>query len=483
MDARVGSQTVYQNVIFANQNLTSLLAALQAQASTGKKFANVSDDPAAALTVLSNTDQDQRLTTHLTNIQSATTSLNTSVSALQQVDSIFAQAKSLAIQATNSANNASGFGAMAQQVNALLNSLLSAANTQNNGVYIFGGAAYNKQPYIVTSQNASGDPQAVAYQASNDSTSTIVDNSQSVPVYYAGNDVFRANNRQPAVFTGNTGAQAGSGTDSATGQSNLIISHTGTTFAFGSGIQAGSSSVSGDTILGSHSLQITDTSGTGAAGTISLDGGPAVAFTSADTNLQVTNANGDAVYLDSSAITPGFNGTVAVTSSGSMSIDGGATSTPITFAPNQTVTDSTTGAVTFVDTTNVQRIGNESVSQPGTYDAFQVLIALRDDLNNVGNLPSADQIQAISSRIADLDNVSTHIDATLGTQSATLQSLTSLQSHLQDLQLSTKETISTVGDADVTDVVVKMQAYEQQLQLSLMAFAKISSTSLLNYLQ
>ena len=58
-----------------------------------------------------------------------------------------------------------------------------------------------------------------------------------------------------------------------------------------------------------------------------------------------------------------------------------------------------------------------------------------------------------------------------------------MQTHLQALQLSTKETISTVGDADVTDVVVKLQSYEQMLHLSLMTFQKISSTSLLNYLQ
>jgi flagellar hook-associated protein 3 FlgL len=483
MDARVGSQTIFQNALFDNQRLTSLLNTLQAQASTGKKFANVSDDPAAAMTVLSNTDQNQLLTTHLANIQAATTSLNTSTSALQQVDSIFAQAKSLAIQASNSANDTSSFSAMAQQVDAMINGLLSAANTQSNGVYVFGGASYTTQPYAVTSQTGSGDVQAVSYQASSNSTSTIVDNNQSVPTFYAGSDVFRSNSRQPAVFSGNTGAQPGSGTDSATGQSELIVSHTATTFAAGSGIQAGTSSASGDTILGSHSLQIIDTSGNGSAGTISLDGGAPVAFTSADTNLKVANNNGDFLYLDASAITPGFNGAVAVTSSGSMSIDGGATSTPITFAANQAVTDSTTGAVTFVDTTNIQRTGNESVAQPGTYDAFQALIALRDDLNNVNGLSPTDQIQAISSRIADLDNVSTHIDATLGAQSATLQSLSSLSSHLQNLQLSTQETISTVGDADVTNVVVQLQTYQQELQLSLMAFSKISSVSLLNFLQ
>jgi flagellar hook-associated protein 3 FlgL len=484
MSASVGMTTIYQNAIYDNQLLNNLLLSLQTQASTGKKFANVSDNPSAAMTVIASGDQNQLLTTHLNNIQWATTALNTSVSALQQVDSIFAQAKSLAIQASNSVNDSTSFGAMAQQVNGMISSLLSAANTQNNGVYVFSGTAYNTVPYVVTGRDAQGNPTAISYQGSNGSTSTIVNNNQSVPVYYAGSNVFQANDPQAAVFSGNTGAAPGSGTDSATGQQTLIITHTATTYATGSGVQPGSSSAAGDTILGgSHTIQITDTSGNGSAGTVSLDGGPAIAFTNADTNLQVTNSSGDVVYIDTSAITPGFNGSIAIGTTGSMSIDGGATSTPITYAANQAVTDGATGAVTFVDTTNLQRTGTESVAHPGTDNVFQALIALRDDLNNVNNLSSADQIQAISNRIADLQNVSTQVESAMGAQSTTLQSLSSLQSNLQNLQLSTQETISNEGDVNMTNVVVQLQSLENQMQLSLETFAKISSTSLLNYLQ
>ena len=154
---------------------------LQTQASTGKKFTNVSDDPTDAMAVIADTDQYQLLTTHLNNIQWATTALNTSVSALQQVNSIFNQATSIAIEASNSNNDTSSFGAMAQQVNGLINSLLTAANTQNNGVYVFSGSAYNTEPYVVTSQDAQGNPTAISYQGSSGATSTIVNNNQSVP--------------------------------------------------------------------------------------------------------------------------------------------------------------------------------------------------------------------------------------------------------------------------------------------------------------
>ena len=482
MNINTGMQTLYTNAIADDQSITNQLNTLQAQASTGQQYANVSDNPGVSLNILSDNDQNQLLTTHLSNIQATTASLNTSVSALQNVASILSQAQSLAVQASNSANDTSSFGALAQQVSGLISQLLTTANTQNNGVYVFSGTATSTQPYAVTHQDGQGNPLTISYQGSNNNTSTIIDTNQQVPVDYAGNQVFQSSDRQPAVFSGNTGAQPGSGTNSSDGQQTLTFTHTATTYAAGSGVQAGASSASGDTILGSHSLQIIDTSGNGSAGTVALDGGTPIPFTNADTNLQLTNNNGDTVYLDTSAITAGFNGAVAVNASGSMSVDGGATSTPIDFSANQTVTDGQTGAATFVNTTNVQRTGNETVANPGTYDAFSVLIALRNDLNNTNNLSSTAQIQAISNRIADLENVSTHVETTIGAQSSTVQSLTALQTNLNNLQLSNQETISNLGSADVTNVVVQLQAYENMLQMSLEAFSKISSTSLLNYL-
>lgn len=486
MDTRVGFQSSYQDAAIGMQQITAQLEALQAQATTGQKFAHVSDNPSAALMLMGVSDQEQRLTAHLANIQSATTALNTSTAALQQVQDIFTQAKSLAIQASSSNNDSTALAAIAAQVNGLLNNLLTAANTQNNGTYVFAGTASTTKPFAIASQDAAGNVQRVAYQAASAGTSATVADGQQVELYYPGSGVFQMQNRQAPVFSGLTGAAAGTGTDSATGQATLTIQHTATTFAAGSGVQAGTNSAAGDTILGpagAHTLQITDTSGNGSAGTVSLDGGPAIAFTNGDTNLRVTNNSGDVVFLNTTAITAGFNGTVAVTSSGTMSIDGGATTTPLTFSANQAVTDSATGAVTYVDSTKVVRTGSDVVQYPGTADAFQALISLRDDLNNVNKLAPADQLKALSGHIAELDSVSSNILATLGQQSASLQSLTSLQSHLQSLQLSAKETIGNIGNADVTDVVVKLQSYEQLLQLSLESFARIHSISLLNYIR
>src|ERR1043166_2532542 len=160
-----------------------------------------------------------------------------------------------------------------------------------------------------------------------------------------------------------------------------------------------------------------------------------------------------------------------------------SSTTPITFAADQTVTDSVTGAVSFVDTTNVTRTGDENIDYTGTSDAFQALIALRDDLRNTRGLGQHDQILALSADLADLDRVHNHLLETVGTQSATLQSLESLDSHLKDLQLNAKKTASELGDVDMSDLVVKLQTYQNMLQLSLASFSRIMDQNLLDFLR
>ena len=302
-----------------------------------------------------------------------------------------------------------------------------------------------------------------------------------------GSLVFQSTQRAATVFQGNTGAKPGTGTDSATGQGALIVSHTATTYASGSGVTAGINSPSGDTILGAtgaNTVSVDDTSGTGSSGTISLNGGPAVAWTNTDNNLQVVGPNGEVAFVNTTAITAGFNGTVNITSSGSLSTDGGKTTVPINYSANQVVTNGTTGAVTNVNSTAIHSTGTDQVQFTGTFDAFQSLIALRDDLNNTAGLSSHDQTAAISSSIGELQRVSNSILTSVGSQSATLQFLQGQQTSLQQVQLAAQELTTNLQSADVPTVVVQLQSEQNQLQLTLEATASVlQQANLLDFLK
>lgn len=486
MDSRVTMQSIFQGALGDTRRLSDQLALLQTQAATGNRFSKISDDPTATLAVLGSETQAQNLGAHLDNITWATSRLNGSVSTLQQVGDLLSQARTIAIEASSSVNDGAVFQTLAKSVDSLLDRLIRLANTQQeDGAYIFGGTSTRTPPFVVTRTDAQGLPLEVQYRGADNATSMFVDRGQQIALDYRGDQAFQLRDRRATEFTGTTGARSGPGTDTASLRAELRIEHTATTYAPGSGVQAGASATAGDTILGPlgrHRLHITDTSGTGSAGTVSLDGGPPVAFTNADTDLIVTNANGDVVHLDTNAITANFDGDVDIASTGTMSIDGGATTIPLTFAADQSVTDGA-GKITHVDTTNVERTGSEAVNYPGTYDAFQSLIALRDDLRNTRQLSEHDQIQALSGNLAEVTRAHTNVLTTVGAQSATLESLQSLQSHLGDLQLNARQTASDLGDVDMTELVVKLQAYQNMLQLSLATFSRIVDQNLLDFLR
>ncbi len=486
MDLRVTQQTTLQRALNDTRRLTAQLAGLQSQAATGKRLSKVSDDPATALAILESSSREQALGTHLENILAARTALNGGVSVLQQVSSLFSEARSLAIEASHSVNDSASFNALANQVDALLQRLLDLANSQQDDTYLFSGAGGKSQPFVVTNTNPAGRPTEVRYQGADEASAAIVERNRQVAIYYPGIDVFMARQRQAPVFYGTTGAKPGAGTNTATGQRALRLQHANTTFAVGSGVQAGLDSPAKDTILGPlgmHQLHITDTTGLGSAGTVTLDGGPTFAFTSADTNLQVTNSSGDVVYLNMTAITPNFDGDVAITADGVMSIDGSASSTTISFTADQIARDSQTNAVIFVDTSAIERAGIETVEHPGTYDAFQSLMTLRDELRNVNQRTEHVQFTTISRLVGELDQVGDRVLEKMGEQSATLHSLESLESHLREMQTAAKKTVSELGDVDLPELVVKLQAHEQMLQVAMATFARLNSQSLLDFLR
>jgi flagellar hook-associated protein 3 len=479
--------TVNQAIDNANSQTTQL-SQLQEEASTGNALLEPSDNPTAAVAVLASQAATATLGTQLSNIQSATTVLNASSTATTNAANILSQAQQIAIQGAQTTNTPEQLTALADQVNDLLQQLLDAANTQSGSQYVFGGTATQTQPFVVSSTNSQGQPETISYKGTNQAGDVIVAQGDSVPTLYSGQQVFQSTDRGQTLYQGNTGAAAGTGTDSATGEGTLEVQHTSTVYAAGSGVAAGTSSSAGDTILGpagANTLTITDTSGNGTAGTVSLNGGPAVAFTNTDTNLAVTAANGQVVYVNTTAIAPGFSGTVDITANGTLSTDGGATTVPIDFSSNQVVTNSLTGGVTNVNSTNISAPGTDQVEYQGTFNAFQALIALRDALNNTQGQSSTDQATTISNLIGQLQTAQNGLLDSTGAQSATLSQLTSMQTNFQAVQLADQQTTTTLQGADVTQVVVQLQAQQNLLQLTLSAAAETlnSSTTLLNFLQ
>lgn len=123
--------------------------------------------------------------------------------------------------------------------------------------------------------------------------------------------------------------------------------------------------------------------------------------------------------------------------------------------------------------------GNQVFQSP---DVFQLLGTLSSELSNVNNLSSAQQAAAIQQTLQGLDSANTNILNVVGQQSASLQNLQGVSQQIQNVQLQTQQQVGNVQNADITQVVVNLQAQQNLLEATLYSSAHVLSLSLLNFL-
>jgi flagellin-like hook-associated protein FlgL len=475
---RVTPNLLASQTIRAAQLHGSRLSLYQVQTSTGLKLNKPSDDPAGTRAIIGVRSSLSRMDTELSNITATRQRLGVANTELLEAQQIMVKVKEIALQARQSVEPTER-QTLADELRGLRERLIGIANTRHNGEYLFAGAASNVTPFEVD------DSGRVTYAGADVRGSTDIRPTTRVDVLYSGAEVFQARSRQATQFLGSTGAEPGTGVDSASGYGELSVIHTTTTYAAGSGVAAGTGSVAGDTIIGPagvHNLTLVDTSGTGASGTVSLNGGPPVAFTSADANLQVTGLAGEVVYLDTTAITAGFSGTVAITAGGALSVDGGATQTAIDFSANQQIVDGATGAVTHVDSTAIRGVGTESVDYAGTADIFEIMDQLQADLVDEPNVGNADWHHALSRHMEDIERMQDHVLDVVGEQAVSLENLDALEFRIKDLQVEQERMASDIEGADMAEAVLRLQQEQTMLQYTLAGTAKLFEVSLVDFL-
>lgn len=468
---------------FAQQ--TSELYKVQQQISSGLRFQRPSEDPASLRRSLIQKDRVQRFETHETSIQHVKSRLQQSEVYLNDANEALTRAKEVALQAPQTTDDGER-QILARELDGILEQLASIANSRDESGYLFSGTAADQEPFPgVTSTVGDGSGQ-VRYSGTSATTQLHIAGDVSRQAMIPGDTIFQSTKREATVIIGNSGTATANGTDTANGKRQLVITHTSTTYAPGSGVSAGTNSVTGDTVIGpagTHTLRVIDQSGTGAFGTISLDGGAPVSFTSTDTNLEVISENGDRVYLNTTAISAGFNGTVDLTGDGTVSIDGGLTSTAITFAASQTIQDSRDGSVVHLNTTGTRRSGTDQLEFPGTNDVFNTIRALRDDILNTRNLQPQDLKNSLNRRIGDIERTQEHLLDVVGIQSVSIQQIERLEARTGDLKLAEQQEYSDTTSADMSNAVIRLQELNNLQQFTMAAVGQLLTPNLLNYIQ
>jgi len=144
---RVGNKTIYDAVTYNLSNCTQEMNKANEIVSTGKRINKLSDDPVGltqALNVrsaISNIEQMQR------NISLGNSWLASSESALTHVEDIISDTKVLCIQMANATIDSTERLSAAGTVQNMLDEIISLANTNVAGSYIFSGSKTDTTPF------------------------------------------------------------------------------------------------------------------------------------------------------------------------------------------------------------------------------------------------------------------------------------------------------------------------------------------------
>jgi flagellar hook-associated protein 3 FlgL len=182
---RVNPNLVPDILAGLQQSQTTLNQALE-QVSTGKSVNVPSDNPAAASEMVQNTIETANVDQYTQNVTGVLSQVQAADSALSSVVSSLNQAISLGTEGANGTESAANQQAIASQVQGILSSVVTQANTSYEGSYLFGGTASSQQPYTADSSSPTG----YTYNGNTGQNSVAVGDSTNVQVNLPGSQIF-----------------------------------------------------------------------------------------------------------------------------------------------------------------------------------------------------------------------------------------------------------------------------------------------------
>jgi len=387
---------IYNDISFALQLHTKVLARLQEQASTGSHVNRPSDEPSAAYQILGLNSQQRSLENYMDNLTSALTSLELSSTIVGDITLTLTETKTCITQIASGIYDEDGQKRVAEVVNDALEQIILLANSKHLDQYLFGGSNTSLAPYVV--ERTDGEITNVTYQGGFEERNIEVAPGVQSIAFYAGDDIFHSDDRDAPIFLGETGAKAGTGTSSVTGDVWLTVIHDGSNYK------------------------------------LSIDDGA---------SYVTVPSGGDA---------------------------------------NQVVTDSTTGKVLYVDTTEISSTGVELVRVPGTYDIFNMLITIRDILKNERGLSGAQLHDMQMNSLKSLDEIMSLLIEKQACFGAKIGFLDNLKDTLTSLKYNAEDEVTYLQEADIAQIAIDISRHQVLYEMSLSVAAKLMSVSLLDFI-
>ena len=198
---RIANKSIYDSVTFQLGHITDELSKANEVVSTTKRINRLSDDPVGLNQVLSIKSSLSNIGQLERNINMGKSWLIAGESALTSVQDLLTDTRALCVQMASANVGDDERRSAAEAVQNTLDELVTLANTQVNGRYVFAGSDTDNTPFD-SSGNYSGDNNPFALKIGKDATIEVGSDGEDV-FKSTGNDLFQTMTDLVTALQGN----------------------------------------------------------------------------------------------------------------------------------------------------------------------------------------------------------------------------------------------------------------------------------------
>ena len=174
---------VYRNFLSDLSNLNESSDRALREISSGKKLISIRDSPSGSARLISISDLESKIDQYTANAADGSFFLQAADSALNEVNNLITSIYTRGSQAGTEIINEEERAVLAQEVRSLRDQILSLANSQVRGRYIFAGTLVTDVPFTISGDTAH-------YEGNDDVNSVIVDKGTEIEQGVSGSEVF-----------------------------------------------------------------------------------------------------------------------------------------------------------------------------------------------------------------------------------------------------------------------------------------------------
>jgi flagellar hook-associated protein 3 FlgL len=182
---RITQSEMFRNFSSDLETLNETYGKVSRQVSSGKKLTQLQDDPGSSAELLSLSDQSSDNDVYQSNANTISYYLGTADSALSNVNNLVTSIYSDGSQAASDSMSSDARASLATEIRSLRDQILSLANTQANGRYIFAGSDVTTAPFQIN-----GD--SVSYGGDSEVNTVSVDQETEVQSGVPGSQAFNS---------------------------------------------------------------------------------------------------------------------------------------------------------------------------------------------------------------------------------------------------------------------------------------------------